>query len=411
MPLQSKHDLYSRKRPNRSTYRLKRTVIHRLTLLAGICCVAQLLRLHVAARSSLKAKYTATAFGDDTGILERYANISTVFDEANRSALLRAESRWRPLGSGFEGSTFTWDGHVIKTFKAKRSPFRNCFDLGMINRLRLEPGINETCTTRWPTEIPASLIAGTVQGFLPVSDAFFARSSSEQVAQWHLVTPLMQGGTLENLARSVSHAQLGREMTAHTLDVRFRPKFDELLVALQHLHGRGLCHDDVKMENIFVARSDTEEDGAWLIGDLGNVRQVSHPYHASALWTHSNGQLPDCRANDALRATKSYLQFLRRASRSATGSASSFDMALFDDMQPWARLFWRAYVTGSGLRSGDLLQWSAKEEHPMSSTSNTVISSPTTRTFRSSLLLPFLGKHGVHEKQSTAALKPSASEG
>lgn len=364
------------------------------------------------ARSSLEAKYTATAFDDNAGILERYANGSTMFGEAKRSVLFAVEPSWQPLGSGFEGSTFTWNDHVIKTFKAKRSPFRNCLDLEMVKRLRHERSDNETCATRWPTEIPASLIAGAIQGFLPVSDAFFARSSSEKTAQWHLVTPLMRGGTLQNLAESVSHAQLDRETTLQTLDVRFRPRFEELLVALQHLHQRGLCHDDVKMENIFVATVDTEEDDAWLVGDLGNVRQVSHPYHTSALWTHSNAQLPDCCANDALRVTKSYLQFLRRASESSKGSAMNFDMTLFENKQPWARLFWRAYATGNGLRSGDLMQWSAEEEHPMASvSSNIVMRSPTARAYRSSLLVSFLGKQSIYSKESARFLSTSASEG
>lgn len=118
---------------------------------------------------------------------------------------------WRCPSPEFQ--SFTWNEHVIKTFKAKQSPFRNCLDSAIISRIRHEQNDNETRATCWPTEIPASLIAGTVQGFLPVNDAFFARSSSEKLAQWYLVTPLMRGGTLESLAKSVSHDRLDREAT------------------------------------------------------------------------------------------------------------------------------------------------------------------------------------------------------
>lgn len=360
------------------------------------------------------AKYTATAFHDNdvAGLLERYDQNPNLLEEANRSALIAAESSWRPLGSGFEGSTFTWNGHVIKTFNAEQSPFRNCFDSRLAGRLQHKSYEVETSVTRWPTEIPASLIAGTMQGFLPVSDAFFARSSSDEIAQWHLVTPLMQGGTLKILAKSVSESELDSDTTTQALDVRFRPRFDELLTALQQLHERGLCHDDIKTGNIFVATSDTEDDGAWLIGDLGNVRQVSHPYHFSALWTSRNRQLPDCRANDALRAIKAYLQFLRQASESSQGPVSNFDQALFENNKPWARLFWRAGEAGTGLSTGKLVQWASDEEHPTSeASSDSVMRSTATGTCGVSLLRSFLGWQRVCARASVAALKTSASEG
>lgn len=123
----------------------------------------------------------------------------------------------------------------------------------------------------------------------------------------------MTGGTLENLANAIVRNHTDTDLSIRTLDLRFRPKFDDMLVSLRLLHIIGLCHDDFKLEDIFAAQPSTEHDGMWLLGNLGNVREVSHPYHASEIWTHSNKQLPDCRANGALRATKTYLQFLRHA--------------------------------------------------------------------------------------------------
>jgi serine/threonine protein kinase len=361
---QKQQDRILRKHHTHSTYRLKRRVVHRLALIAGFCCAVQFLRLHVLARSSLEAKYTNTSFADDGKVLDLYDNVLSAFGAANRSDLIAAKSSWQPLGSGCEGNTFAWNDLVVKAFKPKQSTFRNCLPRDLAVRLRSNESEANLHTTRWPTDIPAPLIAGTGQGFLPVKDLFVARSSPGQETQWHLVTPFMEGETLQTLAKSVLQSRSDDELSIRTLDIRFRPRFEELLAALQLLHSRGLCHDDVKPDNIFVANSSSKADGAWLLGDLGNVRKLSHPYHASRLWTHSNGQLPDCRANDGLRAIKTYLQFLRHAVGSSTIATSEFDHALFKTQEPWARLLWRADRTGADLRTESLLQWSIEDDHP-----------------------------------------------
>jgi hypothetical protein len=409
---QKQHDRTLRKQHSRSTYRLKRCVIHRLALIAGFCCALQFLRLHVLARSSLEAKYTTTTFRDDDEVLDRYDDASSTFGTANRSDLIAANSSWQLLGSGCEGNTFAWNDMVVKTFKPKQSPFRNCLPRDLAVRLQPDESEADIHTTRWPTEIPASLIAGTQQGFLMVKDVFFTRSSPEQEAQWHLITPFMEGGTLQTLAKSVSRSQTDDAVSIRTLDTRFRPRFEELLATLQLLHNRGLCHDDVKPDNIFTTNSSTKADGSWLLGDLGNVRQLSHPYHSSRLWRHSNGHLPDCRANDALRATKTYLQFLRHAVDGSTSVTSEFDRALLEAQEPWARLLWRADNAGVVLRTESLLMWSAEEDRTQSSPSSVSAVQPVrTRSWRSWLLLPFVGWQGVDKRASAAALKISASEG
>jgi hypothetical protein len=414
MMLPSKQHLYDRsprKTHSRSTYRLKRTVVRRLALIVGVCCAVQFLKLHVLARQSLEAKYTTTTFSGPAELLFRYDSLLDGEIAANRSALIAAKASWRPLGSGCEGSTFFWNQQVIKTFKPKGSPLRSCLPLELAGdsqsteRQTCSPGI------RWPTEIPASLAMGTTHGFLPVCDAFFASSSPEQEAQWHLVTPLMAGGTLQALAKTIARNQTDTDLSIHTLDVRFRPRFNELLAALVMLHSRGLCHDDLKLDNIFVDEPITEEDGSWLLGDLGNVRETSHPYHTSRIWTHSNKQLPDCRANDALRATKTYLQFLRYAIDSSPSTRSGFDKALLEAKEPWARLLWRSNGAGNNLRTGSVLQWSTGDENPMSlASSDPVAHFGLAVSWTKWLLLPFHGWQSTHERASALALKITASD-
>lgn len=226
---------------------------------------------------------------------------------------------WRPLREGWEGKTFIYQKSVIKTFTPGRSPFRNC-----------APG---TADERWPTELPASLYFGGSEqsnitshdGFLPVR-AFFMAASSINQAEWHLVTPLVKDGSLQDFATKVRE----QKQTYRDVDRRFRPAFTGLLDSLQVLHEAGYCHDDVKPGNVLVA-----DNTHWILGDLGNLRHITHPYHRSLLWKE-NKQLPDCRQNDVLRALKSYVQFVR----AAAVDAATFDIEFFERRDPLSRLFW-----------------------------------------------------------------------
>lgn len=412
LPLkQHLYDRYPRRTHSRSTYRLKRAVIHRLALIVGVCCAVQFLRLYVLARQSLGAKYTTTTFNDTAELLSQYDSILDGDIAANRSALIAAKASWRPLGSGCEGDTFALYRHVIKTFKSKGSPLRNCILRELTGGSQSTD--RQTCSpgTRWPTEIPASLAMGTTQGFLPVGDVFFASSSPDEEAQWHLVTPLMKGGTLQTLANTIARNHTDTELSIHTFDVRFRPRFDELQAALEKLHSRGLCHDDLKLDNVFVNESSTEEDGSWLLGDLGNVREISHSYHSSRIWTRSNKQLPDCRANDALRAIKTYLQFLRHAVDSSRGTRLGFDKALLEAKEPWARLLWRAHGASNHLRTENVLKWSSEDDHPANPASlDSFVHPGLARSWTAWLLLPFYGWQSTHERASASALKITASD-
>src|SRR5690606_12814930 len=102
-----------------------------------------------------------------------------------------------------------------------------------------------------------------------------------------------------------------------------------------------LCHDDVKTDNIFISPSSSTANSTgpqWLLGDLGNARHPSHPYHSSYLWAPLNSQLPDCRANDVFRLLKSYATFLRRS----VSDAHAFDRVFFEGTEAWSCLYWRA---------------------------------------------------------------------
>lgn len=239
-------------------------------------------------------------------------------------------------------------------------------------------------------------------------------SSPEQKAEWHLVMPLMEGGTLQNLAKNFLQSQPEGKASVRDLDIRFRPRFNKVLMALQRLHAKGLCHDDVKTDNIFIGASTAEADGPWLLGDLGNVREVSHPYHTSRLWTHSNSQLPDCRANDALRAVKAYLQFLRAAFKGtkSTTPTTDFDLALVDARESWAHLLWRADVAGSALQIEQVLKCSAEAEHPGNSIG--FVAMPHRNIMvdvRAWLLRPFTGWRSVYRRAVTSTFKTSVNEG
>lgn len=102
------------------------------------------------------------------------------------------------------------------------------------------------------------------------------------------------------------------------------------LVSLKELHSHGLCHDNIKPDNIFVA--DTQH---WLLGDLGNVRHFGHPWHTSDEWER-RGQWAHCQFNDVRRVLKSYLSFIR----DSCGDRSAFDQAFYAEERAWSRLYW-----------------------------------------------------------------------
>lgn len=150
--------------------------------------------------------------------------------------------------------------------------------------------------------------------------------------------------------------------TADDVDVRYRPSFNRLLKALSTMHSEHeLCHDDIKMDNIFVTDSaqpsgntsstPSENEAHWLLADLGNARQPNHSYHSSLLWAHDNGQNTDCRVNDVVRLLKSYLLFLQ-AAVTAGDSGNAFNGAFLAASAPWSRLYWYTINSARGQLDG-----------------------------------------------------------
>jgi hypothetical protein len=341
----------------------RKTSLLRLSMFLGCFATVVFWTLHVLARQTLAAKYTGTRFdgveamtvlavgqGEEVILTVRNPGVTL----KARNELLAARDEWRLLGKGWEGTAWKWNGSVVKVFDGRHSPLRNCLPLDSSSHRSRVDADNEAM--RWPSDIPASLLLNERPGFVPITDAFLAMTGQRDLPQWYMITRLMPGGTLKDLAERVRDLTTSKDIGA--LDQQFRSHFTELLSALQFLHDTGFCHDDIKPGNIFidVASEQHSEDGNWVIGDLGNVREIGHPYHSSRLWVNDNGQLHDCRANDALRVVKTYVQFLRHASTNS--GTDDFDTRLFAAEEEWSRLLWYALDAGTELRANDVLRWS-----------------------------------------------------
>ncbi|KAH7041461.1 uncharacterized protein B0I36DRAFT_371657 [Microdochium trichocladiopsis] len=289
-------------------------------------------------------RYSPTRFErrfDQTAAAITKHNWALSLDTHDSRHVLDHRDQWRRLGGGIEGEVFRLNGTVIKTFNIRRSPLRNCV-----------PGASRE--TRWPSEIPASLLLGGMRDdlhdeddFLPVKDYFLTSPTDHSKASWHFVMPYLEGGSLLHLADRLR--TLG--LTYRELDAMFRPSLNRLLAALDKMHNDyQLCHDDIKPENVFVATfakdGSTHTDTHWLLGDLGNVRSWVNQYHASRLWQRESGQHADCRINDAIRLVKTYVLFLRVS----VADTAPFDAAFWAGGEPWSHLYWwatKGYVPGS----------------------------------------------------------------
>lgn len=326
--------------------------------LAGL----QLYLLHSEYYSALVAKYSPTLFTrlplrDEDLLGSMRWQVDTDDKNQRREQLLNRREQWKRLGSGCEGDTFSFNSSVIKIFKPGSSPLRNCVP-------------NTKSRLRWPTEVPVSLLLGGLSDqrddtisdrtdFLPVYDYFLLPTGDSTPGQWHLVTPFLKTGTLEHLAWRLQNQSTPQ--TAEVIDAHYRPSFNRLLKALSRIHSQHeLCHDDIKMDNIFVMDSaqgsgntssiPSAREAHWLLADLGNARQTNHSYHSSLLWAHDNGQNADCRVNDVVRLLKSYLLFVQSAVR-AGDSRNAFDGAFLAASTPWSRLYW--YTINSARRHLD----------------------------------------------------------
>ncbi|KAF1935894.1 hypothetical protein EJ02DRAFT_516153 [Clathrospora elynae] len=319
---------------------------YRVAIVLFIFALFHQQHLYLVSRQSLTAKYAPTNFNFHTEELDLGSSRSNKEDLQFQDELIANRPAWKVLSVGWEGKVFTYNDWVIKTFTPGWSPFRNCIH-GAI--------------AKWPTEIPASLHFGgrvsnvdvsernsshhtTVMynGFVPVKAYFMTSASPSVPEQWHLVTPLLGGGNLHTLAKQLSRSAEAKSF--REVDARYRPAFNRLLDTMEALHVAGYCHDDIKPANIFA-----QDELHWVLGDLGNLRHVLHPYHSSGLWK-DNEQLEDCRSNDVIRVLRSYLKFVQ----SSASDADRFNIAFMEGQGPGSRLFWWAIAYAPTMSAGQL---------------------------------------------------------
>ncbi|KAK1613510.1 hypothetical protein BDP81DRAFT_477063 [Colletotrichum phormii] len=333
----------------------------RLFAIASIVVIYHLLDLHFRYREYMRIKYLPTQFDslsdyDEAVLTSTGWEVDSHTTNAERSILLDNRRHWKKLGRGREGETFAFNNTVIKVYNEETSPFRNCIQG------------SDAPPRRWPTEIPASLIMGGHDDgstlfddeqyreyFVPVKDYFLATTEPLGSPRWHLVSPFLNSGTLKHLAKKLRTSN--NRHSYRELDQMFRPSFESLLSALDSLHmAHDLCHDDVKLDNIFVASE--HDPRKWKFGDLGNAREPDHPYHYTPLWISDTPQLRDCRANDALRLTRVYLQFLRASS----GDPDAFDEALIGGIDTLSRFYW--VVARSPIQASAAQIWQLSAVYP-----------------------------------------------
>lgn len=332
----------------------------------------------------------------------------------------------RDLGQGREGVVSLYEDVLADGFVVIKSWFRQGRNPLPDNLLPLFAGkdndISKTMTNtgreiglrNWPTEIEASLIFGGLHssnpgwtvmnasssggddnvigrpygetyGILPAIDYFVGLRKGDSLAltstgreaalrkheqqyrlPWYLVMPLA-GKSLEDLAEEMRRNNTlgqdevdGPSALITDIDKKYRPGFDGALVALGRLHSEGYCHDDMKIDNVFTGKRRNEQ---FILGDLGNVRQVNHPYHQTVDFTGRN-HWKDCRADDVRRLLMSYLYFLREVSIRNDGMGSTvFDYEFqYVRRAPWARLYWRFItIKEAPIRVADMLSYSENE--------------------------------------------------
>jgi hypothetical protein len=326
---------------------------YRIAFVLFIFALFQQQHLYLVSRQSLTAKYSPTNFNTHSADLHPRLSRPNDKDSQFQDELVENRATWKALGKGCEGKVFAYKDSVIKTFTPGHSPFRNCAP---------------DATAKWPTEIPASLRFGgsakpvdvsdtgsghdtntSYDGFLPVKAYFMASTTPGEPAEWHLVTPLLKGSNLNTLAKQLSANETPKSF--REVDALYRPAFNRLLKSMGNLHATGYCHDDIKPANIFV-----QDDSHWVLGDLGNLREVSHPFHASKMWK-DNAQLEDCRANDVVRALQSYLQFVQ----SSASNPDEFNAAFYEGEEPVSRLFWWTLADAPGMSVEELRRQSVIE--------------------------------------------------
>ncbi|KAF1815286.1 hypothetical protein P152DRAFT_181096 [Eremomyces bilateralis CBS 781.70] len=259
------------------------------------------------------------------------------------------------LAAGQEGSIgLYWDKETdetvaIKTFTSRH---RNPIPLEIQERFM-------TATAQishWPTEIeaglllshlyrssPPDIIDGSSPAAVPFTtprDYFVIEYPYRYPAKspvWHMVTSYLPSGSLKQFMRTARSRDRSMSISEYERLLR-STVFKDLFSNLQWLHDTGYCHNDIKPSNIFVEAGFSEDEdipSRLLLGDLGNVREIDHPYYRSTIWGPERNQWVDCIANDVRRLLKSYLFYLRE-----TVDRDWFDFELYAEREEWSRLYW-----------------------------------------------------------------------
>lgn len=206
------------------------------------------------------------------------------------------------------------------------------------DRLYYEHNITDT---KWPCDINATLRrynndSSSLTGedlTTHAIDAFYVPSNSTDKSRpllWKMVLPLY-GGALDSPTEALSYLN----MSTTAIDFLYRPRYRTVFEGLARMHttqdpllnNTGFCHDDIKIDNLFL-RNGLHEI---ILGDLGQTRTLDDKFH--------NGWV-DCRLVDAHRAWKTYLVLIRDASMRGRGP-SEFDAQFVTRTTEWAAAYWR----------------------------------------------------------------------
>ncbi|KAL8840421.1 MAG: hypothetical protein Q9176_003919 [Flavoplaca citrina] len=182
----------------------------------------------------------------------------------------------RYLGNGREGAVSLYQDSRTGELVAMKQ-FQTVYRNPVPAPIRQALGDEEV--NSWPAEIQATILLGGFEprgdesslsserdlDILPALDYFLVRDDNccSKPLTWHLVTPYLSKGTLSHLARTLEK----RNQTSSALDESYRPNFHRLLQSLSRLHKLGICHNDVKPDNIYIL-----DELHWLLGDLVRPR-------------------------------------------------------------------------------------------------------------------------------------------
>ncbi|KAF8541092.1 hypothetical protein BDD12DRAFT_879498 [Trichophaea hybrida] len=182
---------------------------------------------------------------------------------------------------------------------------------------------------KWPAEIPATLYFANSNA---LGEFEVRREERREIRRFiYAMDYFWVDGWMAGWEELLKHCG----MSPSELDMVYRRRFRGVLMALREMHRAGYTHDDVKMDNIFISATNS-----FLLGDLGNVREHEHVYHARE---DIHTEAIDYSQGDTQCAVRSYLSFLRLA----CGERRCFDSEFHARQEEWSRFYWRYKKMGA----------------------------------------------------------------